>query len=139
MNKHLKSLVFKLLAMTLFLSCCTTVFAALPPDLSPQWNNVNSCTVDISFGSGSISSTISINGKSGATFYNGTIVLEKVTGEGSGIIATWTNQSSSTNYFDFDETVYVAPTSGRYKLTINIWTVRNGVTEKINASANKVY
>lgn len=125
--------------MTLALSSGLTAFAAAPPDYSPQWTNVDSLTPSIEFGTGSIQCNIYISGKSGTTFYNGTIVLEKVTGEDSGIIATWTNQSSSTSLFIFDETVYVTPTSGRYKLTINIWTVRNGVTEKLNASANKMY
>lgn len=139
MKKHLKSLIYALLALTLLLSYGQAAFAAAPPEISPQWSNISDCSVDILFGSGSIRSTIDIFGYSGSTFYNGTIVLEKVTGEDSGIIATWTNQSSSTSLFIFDETVYVAPTSGRYKLTINIWTVRNGVTEKINKSTSKQF
>lgn len=139
MKKHQKSILLTLIALILALSSGLTAFAAFPPDYSPQWNNADSVSSSIEFGTGSIQCKVNISGKSGTTFYNGTIVLEKVTGSDTGIVATWTNQSSSTNLFIFDETVYVAPTSGRYKLTINIWTVRNGVTEKINASTSKLY
>lgn len=139
MKKHQKSILLTLIALILALSSGLTAFAALPPDNSPQWNNADSFSPSIEFGTGSIQCKVNISGKSGTTFYNGTVVLEKVTGVNSGVIATWTNLSSSSSLFIFDETVYVTPTSGRYKLTINIWTVRNGVTEKINASTSKLY
>lgn len=128
------------LAVLLILSCTATgVFAAQPPEISPQWDNVNGVTSEITFDVSSIISEIYIMGKSGTTFYSGTVVLEKVTGSDTGIVATWTNLSSNTNSFSFYETVNTTPTSGRYKLTINIWTVRNGVTEKINKSTSKLY
>ena len=99
-----------------------------------QWSNVNTATVTLAFtNAGKADISIRINGKSGTTFSNGTVKLEKITGGSATPIATWTGLSSSSKTFTFNDSS-VSVTSGTYKVSITIYAVRNGVSEKIEAS-----
>ena len=81
----------------------------------------------------------SVTGISGSTMTNGTIVIEKVTGEDSGIVEEWHNLSSSNDDFSFFDTVNSSPSAGRYKVVLNITVTCNGVSERINISSSKLY
>lgn len=116
-----------------------SIKAIIPDPAEQQWQNVNSADVGIVFYSSSIGVMASVTGISGSTMTNGTIVIEKVTGEDSGIVGEWHNLSSSNDDFSFFDTVNSSPSAGRYKVVLNITVTCNGVSERINISSSKLY
>jgi len=121
--------------------CATGVdlCAVVNPDIEPQWTNVSSTSVNLSFDGAVIVISIRAYGKSGTTFSNGTITLTKLTGENIGPVIQWTNRSSSTSTFSFDNDDFSANSSGRYKLSFSIIATRNGVSETITGSKEATY
>lgn len=112
---------------------------AVIPGNEIQWNNVSSARVTLVFtNTGKADISIRISGRAGTTFSNGTVKLEKINGNTTTTIATWRNLSSSSTTFTFNNDS-VAVTSGTYKVSITIYAVRNGVSEKIETSKTSTY
>ncbi len=109
-----------------------------PPHESPEWDYATSVTPDISFGS-TIDVSVLVKGKSGTTYTGGVVVLRKIKGDGTGIIASWNNIEFDSNNFNFFESTSYVPTAGTYRLAFVITAVNNGKEEVVNKNITKVF
>ena len=147
----------KIKTKKLFMSIVTVVLAAVmllqpalafdiitdddtiePPHESPEWDYATSVTPDISFGS-TIDVSVLVKGKSGTTYTGGVVVLRKIKGDGTGIIASWNNIEFDSNNFNFFESTSYVPTAGTYRLAFVITAVNNGKEEVVNKNITKVF
>ncbi len=108
-----------------------------PPGIELLWDNAYTEEVDFNITNNKLYISIYIPGKSGTTFTNGTITLEKVGSQG-GVVREWTNLSSTSNTFTFTNNTYT-PIKGGYTLSYRITAVRNGVSEVIYGSKSLTY
>ena len=108
-----------------------------PPGIELLWNNAGTETCTFNIVNNKLNISILIPGKTGTTFTNGSVTLEKVGSQG-GIVREWTNLSSTSNTFTFTNNTYT-PTKGGYSLTYRITAVRNGVSEVIYGSKSLTY
>lgn len=106
-------------------------------NMEPRWENALSIRLSIVFNSPLEVST-SIAGKSGTTYSNGTLTLEKISGANCGVVETWTGLSSNTPVLIFGDTS-IAPSAGTYRLSLTITATCNGVSEIIESSKEASY
>ena len=109
-----------------------------PPHDSPEWDYAMSVTPDISFGS-TIDVSVSVKGVSGTTSTGGVVVLRKIKGDGTGVIASWNHMDFDSNNFNFYESTSYVPTAGTYRLSFVITAVNNGKEEVVTKNITKVF
>lgn len=113
----------------------TSVLATAESQIQPRWSIVNDVEIALGSYNSKIDINIRISAPTGTTYSNGKIVLTKTSGSDIGEVKTWSGQSSSVPYFEFnDNSLYY--TRGRYNVKITITATRNGVSETITQSKN---
>ena len=115
------------------LSCTETAANPNNSGIDLQWQNAESFTITLDCSDSTAYIHATIVSVKGTTYKNGTVTLEKISGSNCGVKKTWNNLSGTSRIFSFhDESVSLS--SGTYKLTVTIDTVRNGSSETITAS-----
>lgn len=102
--------------------------------IQPRWINVNGASLILDVSENPITVGFDFGGYTGTTYSNGTLVLEKISGSHTGVIKTWTNLSSNSSLYSFDDEVETILTAGQYRVTLTITATRNGVSEEIELS-----
>lgn len=101
--------------------------------ISLCWDNVISTTCALSFTSaGKISATITIAGKSGTKYKNGTIKIDRYTGSKWVNVKTWSNLSGSSAVYSFSTTTLTASSNTKYRLTVEITAYNSSSSELIS-------
>ena len=108
------------------------------PLIEPQWKNTTGLNITLNVNNPQINLSIIATSYAGTTYNNGVAVLEKISGSNCGTVKTWTGISSNTSILSFSDNT-VTRTSGTYRLTFTVTTVRNGVSETISASKEATY
>ena len=106
--------------------------------IEPQWQNATNMVLVVGVNTPQIQVKVTVTGRTGTTYHSGTAVLEKISGSNCGTVKIWTNISSNTPVLQFTDNT-VTRTSGTYRLTFTVTTVRNGVSETISASKEATY
>ncbi len=95
------------------------------------WENLISSSLSLDFTSSNIiEGSVSLIGKSGTKYKNGTIKIDRYTGTSWVNVKTWSNQSSSTRTFTFMTNTLTALSNTKYRLTIEM-TVYNGSSSEV--------
>lgn len=96
----------------------------------PYWDNVNRATLSFSRANSNFLVSLSITGRSGTTYKNGTITITCLTLPLAPILFTGLSGSSSS--FTFVDNSKPATLSGTYRVSYSIDAVRDGVSETIS-------
>ena len=107
-------------------------------NIEPLWTNAASASLAINFENEDILITATITGRTGTTYKNGIITLEKVSGSSTVKIQEWTGLSSNSSIFQF-RNQSIEKNKGTYRLTLRITAVRNGVSETITINKDASY
>ena len=142
MSKKLNKIIAIALNLVLLFSFMThPLYAATRQEetpIMPQWQNATNMILSVDLTSPQIKVSATVTGFLGTTYSNGSAVLEKISGSNCGTVKTWTNISSNTPVLQFTDNT-VTRTSGTYRLTFTVTTVRNGVSETISSSKEATY
>ena len=98
--------------------------------ITPYWDNVNRATLSFSRANSNFLVSLSITGRSGTTYKNGTITITCLTLPLAPIFFTGLSGSSSS--FTFVDNSKPATVSGTYRVSYSIDAVRNGISETIS-------
>ena len=127
------------LALVLILALTIPVFAAGGGSANPQYNNVSSASVSLTFSGSYAMCSAKIVGLSGSSISGAQVYLDRVYSDGStSRVATWNNPPISGTRLTFSDSRYVI--SGyTYRLTMEATVTRNGVSEPINLSMDSYH
>ena len=115
------------------LSCTESVTNINDNGIDLQWKDADSFAIVLDCSDSKAYIHTTIVSASGTTYKNGTVTLEKISGSNCGVKKTWNNLSGSSSIFSFHDESF-SLSSGTYKLTVTIDTVRNGSSETITGS-----
>ena len=99
--------------------------------IEPYWLHAMTVSLTLGLNSPQININITVTGRTGTTYKNGKVVLEKVIGSKTEPVKEWTGISSNTAVLQFKDTSVTKDSGTTYRLTFTVTTVRNGVTEDI--------
>lgn len=127
--------MFSFMSLGTFASYANSKSVNYDDQISLCWDNVISTTCALSFtNAGKISATITIAGKSGTKYKNGTIKIQRYSGSSWVNVKTWSNQTGSTAVFSFSNATLTALSNTKYRLTIQITAYNGSSSEVINLS-----
>lgn len=137
MFKKTSKILSTVIILTVIISLMTQPLcaAAADPGIDLQWNDATSMKLTLDLTQSKISISVTVTGRAGTTYKNGTALLEKLNGSTYEYVNEWKNISSSSTILQFNDSS-VTRSKGTYRLTFTVTTVRNGSEETI--SANKV-
>lgn len=98
--------------------------------ITPYWNNVNRATLAFSRANSNFLVSLTITGREGTTYKNGTITITCLTLPLAPIL--FTGLSGSSSLFTFTDNSKPATLSGTYRVSYSIEAVRGGVSETIS-------
>ena len=96
----------------------------------PYWNNVNTVTLTFDRANSNFLISLTITGRSGTTYKNGTISITCLTLPLAPIL--FTGLSGSSSLFKFTDNTKPATLSGTYRVSFSIDAVNNGHTEHLS-------
>lgn len=96
----------------------------------PYWDNVERMTLSLSRANSNFLVSVSIYGRSGTTYKNGTVSITCLTLPLAPVLFTGLSGSSSS--FTFVDNSKPATISGTYRISCSIYAVRNGYTEYLS-------
>ena len=103
----------------------------------PYWNNVNTVTLTFDRANSNFLVSITVAGRSGTTYKNGTVSITCLTLPLAPILFTGLKGSSS--LFTFTDNSKPASLSGTYRVSFSIDAVRNGASETITGSKDLTF
>ncbi len=98
--------------------------------ITPYWDNARMVTLTFDRANSNFLVKLTITGREGTTYKNGTISITCLTLPLAPIL--FTGLSGSSSLFSFVDNSKPATVSGTYRVSFSIDAVRNGVTEKIS-------
>ena len=129
----------------LIMSCCmffcifpVSSYAALPPQVEPQWTNTMNVSAEIYYDNNTGYVDVTVSGKSGVTNITATIKLyyKNSSGGWTEILKNWT--------YDVDQRIlcesesFTAVEGREYKIVLSAHLDKNGVTETVSKTATAV-
>ena len=139
MFKAMKKTTSIIMSILILSSCLSIGVVATPvvcnvnydDQIDLCWENLISSSLSLDFTSSNIiEGSVSLIGKAGTKYKNGTIKIDRYTGTSWVNVKTWSNRSSSTQTFTFITNTLTALRNTKYRLTIEI-TVYNGSSSEV--------
>lgn len=125
------TMIFSMAVQPLYAVGSAEINAVGNPGAEPYWLHAMGVSLTLGLNSPQININITVTGRSGTTYKNGKVVLEKVIGSKTEPVKEWTGISSSTAVLQFKDTSVTKDSGTTYRLTFTVTTVRNGITEDI--------
>lgn len=104
--------------------------------VSPIWENISKDNLVINFSNNKIYAKITLSGKSGVKYKDGTVLISKYSGGKYVPVKKWTGLSSARTNFVFSNSELSAVSGVKYKLSIKITAYTSSKSEVV--TANKV-
>lgn len=137
--------LFAIAFVVVFVFCSATVFVSaeeletpIEEELIEEYENTIDSSIFLFSQNGRAKITVSILGKSSTKFKSGTLKLYKYENGTWSTVKTWTNLSSSTNTFLFNDNTVAVQSGAKYKVKIAITAYTSSTSERIVLDTTKV-
>ncbi|MCL2221851.1 MAG: hypothetical protein FWC20_06885 [Oscillospiraceae bacterium] len=108
----------------------TAIAAGTTEVFQPLWDNTAAITLNMSFSNGRVTSTGSVQGRTGTTAITATFTLERQNANGTfSVVDTWTASNGTIPLHLASSRVTSNQTAGTFRLSVVASVTRSGTTE----------